>query len=48
MTQHKDDHTDELADRIAEADRIASEGIGALNEASTCMSPSTRETSRPW
>jgi hypothetical protein len=28
MTQHKDDHTDELADRIAEADRIASEGIG--------------------
>jgi hypothetical protein len=28
MTQHKGGHTDELADRIAEADRIASEGIG--------------------
>lgn len=28
MAQHKGGHRDELADRIAEADRIASEGIG--------------------
>jgi len=32
MTQDKDDPADELARRIAEADRIASEGIGRYRQ----------------